>query len=413
MEHLNIIATILGAVILVFGLGSNWLQKSPLPPTVLALGFGVIIGPAGAGWIDLAELGERARILEALARLTLGIGLVAVALRIPREYPRQNWRELTVLTGVGMLLMFAISTALAHLILQLPLALAAVIGAIITATDPIASSPIVTGPLAEKTLPDRIRHAISFESGANDGLGYLLVFLPFLVLTRPAHEVLSHWFLHTLLLDVVFATLFGCLIGYVGGRLLRFAAERDLIAEHWRLVYTVALALFAIGAGRLIGSDEVLVVFAAAVAFVQVVSASDRKNEEHGQEAVNRFFAIPIFVVLGTAIPWDGWAKLGAGGALLVAGVLLIRRPLTLLILRPLLSSVRTWPDTLFIGWFGPIAVAAIYYATLMEHKLANPLIWDVVSLVVCASVIAHGITAAPFTRWYGRVANAENGTAG
>ena len=403
MEHLNVIATILGGMVLIFGLGSSWLQRSPLPPTVLALGLGVLIGPAGAGWIDLAELGERVRILEALARLTLGIGLVGVALRIPREYPRQNWRELTVLTGSAMLLMFCISTALVHLILGLPLALAAVIGAIVTATDPIASSPIVTGPLAEKTLPDRIRNAISFESGANDGLGYLLVFLPFLILTRPAGEVLSHWLLDTVLYDVVFATLLGCAIGYVGGRLLRSSAQRELVAEHWRLVYTVALALFAIGAGRLIGSDEVLVVFAAGVAFVQVVSSSDRKNEEHGQEAVNRFFAIPIFVVLGTAIPWAGWGKLGAGGVLLALAVLLLRRPVVMLLLRPVLSTLRSWPDTLFMAWFGPIAVAAIYYATLMEHKLGNPLIWDVVSLVVCASVIAHGMTAAPFTRWYGR----------
>ena len=402
MEHLNVIATILGGMVLLLGLGSSWLQRSPLPPTVLALGLGVLIGPAGAGWIDLAELGDRARILEALARLTLGIGLVGVALRIPREYPRQNWRELTVLTGSAMLLMFCISTALVHLILGLPLALAAVIGAIVTATDPIASSPIVTGPLAEKTLPDRIRNAISFESGANDGLGYLLVFLPFLILTRPADEVLSHWLLDTLLYDVVFATLFGCTIGYVGGKLLRWSAQRELVAEHWRLVYTVALALFAIGAGRLIGSDEVLVVFAAGVAFVQVVSSSDRKNEEHGQEAVNRFFAIPIFLVLGTAIPWEGWGKLGASGVLLAVAVLLLRRPVVMLLLRPVLSTLRSWPDTLFMAWFGPIAVAAIYYATLMEHKLGNPLIWDVVSLVVCASVIAHGMTAAPFTRWYG-----------
>ena len=413
MEHLNIIATVLGAVILVFGLGSNWLQQSPIPPTVLALGVGVIVGPAGAGWIDLSELGQRPRILEALARLTLGIGLVGVALRIPREYPRQNWRELTVLTVSAMLLMFCISTALLHLILQLPLTLAALIGAIITATDPVASSPIVTGPLAEKTLPERIRHAISFESGANDGLGYLLVFLPFLILSRPEGEALSHWLLDTLLFDVVLATAFGAGIGYAAGRLLRFAAERDLIAEHWRLVYTVALALFAIGAGRLIGGDEVLVVFAAGVAFVQVVSGSDRKNEEHGQEAVNRFFAIPIFVVLGTAIPWEGWAKLGAGGALLVLAVLLLRRPVTMLLLRPVLSTLRTWPDTLFMGWFGPIAVAAIYYATLMEHKLANPLIWDVVSLVVCGSVIAHGMTAAPFTRWYGRASKTDDGGSG
>ena len=57
--------------------------------------------------------------------------------------------------------------------------------------------------------------------------------------------------------------------------------------------------LFAIGAGRLIKSDEVLLVFAAGAMFTQVISQEDRHNEEHGQEAVNRFFAI----LLGTALP--------------------------------------------------------------------------------------------------------------
>ena len=46
-----------------------------------------------------------------------------------------------------------------------------------------------------------------------------------------------------------------------------------------------------------------LLVFAAGAMFTQVISQKDRHNEEHGQEAVNRFFAIPIFILLGTALP--------------------------------------------------------------------------------------------------------------
>lgn len=57
------------------------------------------------------------------------------------------------------------------------------------------------------------------------------------------------------------------------------------------------------------------------------------------------------------------------------------------------------------MGWFGPIAVAAIYYSTLMEHKLHEPLVWHVVSLVICGSVLAHGMSGAPLTRLYGRIA--------
>ena len=408
MEHLNIIATALGGLILVLGLGSKWLQKSPIPPTVLALVVGLLLGPEVAGIIDLSELGDRTRLLEGLARLTLGVGLVGVALRIPRAYPRRNWREMILLIGAAMLLMWVLSTVLVYFILGLSFWLAALIGAIITATDPIAASPIVTGPVAEENLPERIRHAISFESGANDGLGYLFVFLPFLILTRPLQEALSHWLLDTLLLEIGGATLFGIAIGYAAGKLLHAAEQRELIAENWRLVYTVAFALFAVGAGRLIGSDEVLVVFAGASAFVQVVSAEDRANEERGQEAVNRFFAIPIFTVLGLAIPWHGWSRLGWSGVLLALAVLLLRRPPVLLLLRPFLPSVRSRADALFLGWFGPIAVAAIYYATLMEHKLREPLIWDVVSLVVCTSVVVHGISATPLTRLYGNHARRQ-----
>lgn len=399
----NVIVAVLGGLILVLGLGSKWLAKSPVPATLLALLAGILLGPAVLGIVDPSALGERPLILEKAARLTLGIGLVSVALRIPKEYPRRHGREMLVLIGAGMVLMWCISTALVYLILGLPFWLAALIGAVVTPTDPIAATPIVTGLVAEENLPERLRNAISFESGGNDGLSYLFVFLPFLMLTRPPEEALAHWFLRTLLWEIGVATAFGLVLGYMAARLLQVAERGDLIKDDWRLVYTVALALLAVGAGRLIQSDEVLVVFAAGAAFTQVVGADDRKDEERGQEAVNRFFSIPIFALLGTAIPWAGWWELGWSGVLLVVCLMLLRRPPVLLLLRPVLPNLRRRADALFLGWFGPIAVAAIYYGSLVEHRLANPLVWDVVSLVVCASVLIHGVTATPLTRLYGR----------
>jgi sodium/hydrogen antiporter len=410
MEEFNLILALLGGLVLLLGLGSQWLAESPAPPTLAALLLGVLLGPQALNLIDLARLGDTPIILERAARVTLGIGLMGVALRIPRTYPRRQWRTLVVLIGLGMPLMWGVSTLLVALILGLPLGLAALVGAIITPTDPVAASPIVTGDLAEQNIPDRLRHAISFDSGANDGLSYLFVLLPFLFLTRPVGEALGHWLLRTLLWEVAAATLFGLLIGYAAGKLLQLAEGRGAIQSDWRLVYTVALALFAVGAGKLIQSDELLVCFAAGAAFAQVVSAEDRENEEHGQEAVNRFFSVPIFALLGLALPWEGWRALGWGGVLLAIAVLLLRRPPALLLLRPLLSGFRTRPDALFVGWFGPIAVAAIYYAALMEHRLGEPRVWHIVSLVICASVLAHGASGAPLTRWYGRIAGLRSG---
>lgn len=403
LHHLNLVLVLLGALVLGLGLVSRKLEGRPTPPTVIALVLGIVLGPAVLDVVRLSDFGEDMRVLEGIARLTLGIGLVGVALRVPRRFPRRHARELTVLILGGMLLMWAVSTALVHLVLALPLGLSAVIGAILTPTDPIASTPIVTGDVAEKHVPERLRNLISFESGANDGLGYLLVFLPSLLILLPVDQAWHHWFMQTLLWEVGVATAFGLALGFAAGHALQFAERHGLIEEKWRLVYTVALALIATGAGRLIDSDELLVVFAAGAMFVQVVSGSDRKNEEHGQEAVNRFFALPFFVVLGLALPWEGWAKLGIAGVLLAVAVLLLRRPLPLWLMQGALRSIHNRADALFMGWFGPIAVAAVYYAALMSHHMGEPRIWHTVSLVVFASVIAHGVTAAPLTRLYGR----------
>ena len=403
MDPFNVIVAAIGTLVLGMGLASKRLEQTPVPLTLLALLFGVALGPTGLGLLDVAALGDRALILEKVARIVLAVGLVSVALRVPKAYVWRNWRTVGVLLGLGMPLMWAASTLVVYAALGLDVWTAALIGAIITPTDPIAAAPIVTGPVAEENLPARVCHAISFESGANDGLSYLFVFLPLLVLTRPPGEALAHWATDTLVWGVGVAAALGLGLGLAAGRLLQAAEAREAITDEWRLVYTVALSLLAVGAGRLIGSDEVLVVFAAGAAFVQIVGEEDREEEEHGQEAVNRFFSYPIFALLGAVLPWAGWARLGWGGVALVAGVLVLRRMPALLVLRPLVPSFRGWRDALFLGWFGPVAIAAAYYASLAEHRLGEPVVWDAVSLVMVASVVVHGVSAVPLTRLFGQ----------
>lgn len=66
--------------------------------------------------------------------------------------------------------------------------------------------------------------------------------------------------------------------------------------------------------------------------------------------AVDRFFTIYIFVLLGLALPWQQWLELGWKGLLLVVAVLLLRRSPAFLLLRPLLGQLKSWQDTLFLG---------------------------------------------------------------
>jgi sodium/hydrogen antiporter len=78
--------------------------------------------------------------------------------------------------------------------------------------------------------------------------------------------------------------------------------------------------------------------------------------------------------------------------------------------LSPLVPEAQKARDVLFLGWFGPVGVAALYYATLSVHEAGAEQVWVVGSLAISASVLAHGLTAGPLTRLYGRQARAEEG---
>ena len=349
MSALNISLAVVGTLVLVVGLFSEPIKRSLLSAPMIALALGVLLGPAVFGVLDPSRWGRQEIILEEAARLTLAIALMGVALRLPDRYFLTRWRSMAVMLGLVMPLMWLASGLLTFLILGLPFWVALLIGAVITPTDPVLASTIVQGETAQENLPARLRNLLSGESGANDGLAYPLVFLPILLLERPAVEALGHWVTRTLLWEVLAAVVIGALVGYGAGRLLRWATRKGNIGQPSYLAYTVALALLVLGGAKLLGTDGILAVFAAGVAFSTAASIEEESQEEHVQEAVNRFFILPIFVLVGMALPWDKWLELGWGGVILVVAVLLLRRLPAVLALNPLVDQTggsgtpRSW----------------------------------------------------------------------
>jgi NhaP-type Na+/H+ or K+/H+ antiporter len=104
---------------------------------------------------------------------------------------------------------------------------------------------------------------------------------------------------------------------------------------------------------------------------------------------------------MGAALPWSGWQELGLSGLAFALLVLLLRRPPVVAALRPALQHRLETPDTAFIVWFGPIGVAALYYAMLAREKAGLEVVWHGASLVIVASILIHGLSASPLTRLY------------
>lgn len=143
---------------------------------------------------------------------------MGVALRLPTGYVKQHARSVAVMLGPVMVLMWATSSVLVWAFLDTDLWVALLAGAIVTSTDPVVATSIVTGRLAERTVPARIRHLISAESGANDGMAYPLVMLPILMLELDTGTALGEWASQILLWGVGAAVVLGGVVGYLAGQ---------------------------------------------------------------------------------------------------------------------------------------------------------------------------------------------------
>ncbi|WP_230534370.1 cation:proton antiporter domain-containing protein [Microvirga roseola] len=401
MHQLNIAFAVIGTVVVLIALLSKPIKKSPVQEPMIAVFIGIAVGPYGLGWLDQAQWGEENSVLEQAARITLAIGLMGVALRLKKDSVKILWHPVILLLILGMLGMWLASSALAGWLLGLSFWTALLLGAVVTPTDPVVASSIVTGPFAKEHLPLRVRDAISLEAGANDGLAYLFVMLPVLMMGHPAGEAWSRWLLESLLVGVVAASVIGCSIGYIAAKLLAFAERHKIVETTSLLGYTVAFSLLTLGAAKLVHADAIISVFLAGLVFNLCADRNEEHEEEHIQEAVAKLFTLPMFVIFGIALPFSEWMRLGWPLLALAVLVLLLRRPLVVGLLSPALRSALNIRDAAYLGWFGPIGVAAMYYATFARGHVYDPTIWHAASALIFASILAHGVTAAAFTLLY------------
>lgn len=417
MQQLDIALATIAATVIVIGVISNAIKRSILQEPMIAVGVGIAIGPVGLGWLDLTEWGNENAILEQAARLTLAIGLMGVAMRLrPKSIPRL-WRPVTIMLTVGMLGAWLVAAGLIGSTLGLSFWMALLIGAVVTPTDPVVASSIVTGKLAAENLPLRLRDLISMESGANDGLAYILVMLPIILWGGLGGGLggglaggpgsghgWSTWVVEAVLVGVGLAALIGGAVGYGAARLLTFAEGHKLIEKTSLLGYSIAFSLLTLGGSHLVGADSMISVFLAGMVFNLCLRRYEEHEEERIQEAVAKLLTLPMFVLFGIALPVEGWVALGWPLLATVFLVILLRRPPVIIALLPVVRRKLNPFDVAFTGWFGPIGVAAVYYAAMARTHVDDPVIWHVASALIFASIIVHGMTAAHFTRRYARV---------
>ncbi len=374
------------------------IRQLPVSEPLLALLVGVLLGPQVADVLPLPPITSSHATVHEATRVLLAISVTGVALRYPFRSVRARVGPVVLLLAVAMPAMALVSAGLAAGILGLSLSAALLLGTAICPTDPVLASSVVTGESAEEDLPARDRQVLSLESGANDGLA-----LPFvLAAIAVAGPMTAGEAVGEMLWQVLGAVVLGVLAGWLGGRALRAGEKYGATSQGPMLFFIVLLALLVLGLSGLLHLDGVLAAFVAGLAFNLTSTGDERTSEVEIDEAVNRFAVLPMFVLLGATIPWGIWQDLGWPVLVLALAVLVLRRvPVVALLKRPLRLGR---PDALYLGWFGPVGVSAVFYLTLEAKELgvSEPVLGAGV-LIVALSTVAHGLTSTLGLRLYRR----------
>ena len=401
---MNLLLGIIAATLLILTITSGWIKERMWgSETLVCLMVGFAIGPWGFDIFSLDPVGSvRDReLLTHATRLTLALSVMSAALSLPTGFLQKNRVGLLLVLGPGMLAMCAVASAAAWVVLGIPLALAFLIGAVVTPTDPVLARSIVAGRLAERCVPERLRHMITAESGINDGLA-----LPFVMLALFLLEASDRTFEETLLYlvwEVFGALVLGWLLGKGSGLLFRYTHEHNFAEKKSLTATTLALALLVLACVALLGADGILAVFVAGIVLKKAMRAEHEEAHQHFQDAVDRSFTLPIFVVLGASAPVAGWV--GQGWPIVVAAIAIIglRRLPAWLGLQHAGRPYGGVTEAAFAGWFGPVGVAALFYASVGLEHLPSETLWHLVSFCVCLSVVVYGICGTPLTRLLGR----------
>jgi NhaP-type Na+/H+ or K+/H+ antiporter len=246
------------------------------------------------------------------------------------------------------------------------------------------------------------------ESAANDGLAFLLFMLPLIFLTKTDPSLWKDWLGKTILYEIGAAGLVGVILGFTVGKIFVKIEAFSRKTETTYFAVSIGLSILALGFGKVIHTDGIFVVFCAGLAFAQQLPRDDLEQEETIQETVDQVFTLPLFIIFGAMLPWSEWYKLGWPLLGLIATIIFLRR---LPVLLGIGKSIKTLKDTkeyAFTGWFGPIGIAALFYAILAHLKTGRNDVWTIASATIFASILTYGLSANPLTLWLGHHTSEE-----
>ncbi len=369
---------------------SRRVENSALSGPIVFIAAGMLLGPMGLGLLDL---GIGAEGLRTLAELTLAMVLFTDAANADLGRGRSVAALPARLLLIGLPLTIVLGFGLAVLLFPgLGIAELALLGAILAPTDAALGKPVVTN----QAVPANLREALNIESGLNDGICVPIVLILLGVAMGGAAEAHP---LHHAVAVVVEEIGIGLIIGAVLAALatvaLHPATARGWLTESWSGIAAVAVAAACFAAAQALGGSGFIACFVGGLAFGALRPPRTRAMLR-GAEGAGEALSFATWVVFGAAVIVHVIDRITAPVVIYALLSLTLVRMLPVLL--SLLGSGLSWPDRLFIGWFGPRGLASVVFAIIILDAGIPGIdtIGVTIVITILFSAVLHGLSANP-----------------
>jgi NhaP-type Na+/H+ or K+/H+ antiporter len=384
-----VLVLIYGGTLLVVVLVSGLAARTVLSTSLMFLLAGGLAGAGGFGWLTITP---HSPIVSTLADLALFAVLFTDGQRAGVPELRRAWRLSGRALLLGMPLTFLGVAVLAHYIAGLDWTTAFLVGAVLSPTDPVFASAIVT----RQDVPDRLRQLLNIESGLNDGLALPVVVV--LIAAASKTGTSSSASISTVLIELIA----GLALGVALPTAAAWVVKLPLLGSEPRFqpLSPVALAVILYAVCHLTGANPYLAAFAAGSTVATFAPEARDAFEEFGDllAELAKFAAVLVF---GALLTPTLFAQTSAGAYLVAVLTLILVRPTSLLL--SLIGARLSRREKAAAAWFGPKGFASVVYGLLVlqsQVPQAMPA-FNLIAVTITLSIVLHSSTDVPVARLF------------
>ena len=364
-------------------------RQARLPGIVLLLLTGVLLGPEFLGWIEPSSLGQ-----GLFAIVDFGIAIILFEGGLNLQWSRLKRQEAVIrgLITIGAVVTLVGATLSAGLVLGWPWDLSLLFGSLVIVTGPTVVAPL----LRDMRLQPRLRTILEAEGVFIDPVGALMAAALLQIVVTPLPETLAAE------AQLVAASLgFGLLAGVAAGLVLVGALRYGvLVVTGYEHIFTLAAVVLLFEACAEIVPESGLMAVTVAGVVVGNFKTSVGEELREFKDRLTVMLVGLLFVLLAADVSVaDLWA-LGRPGLIVVAGLVLVVRPLSVWFATT--SLKLSGRERIFIAAVAPRGIVAAAVASITAAELdslgleGGAQLKALVFLVIGVTVIVSGLTARP-----------------